>query len=88
MNKFISRKLIITIISLIIIIYMKISNLLSDTYFTISFLFIYFTYLFVQGVIDIKQLNIRTPIFEVKSDDNENSTTEERLFDSENNNST
>jgi len=88
MNKFISRKLIITIISLIIIIYMKISNSLSDTYFTISFLFIYFTYLFVQGVIDIKQLNIRTPIFEVKSNNNENSTTEERLFDSENNNST
>lgn len=67
---------------------MKISNSLSDTYFTISFLFIYFTYLFVQGVIDIKQLNIRTPIFEVKSNNNENSTTEERLFDSENNNST
>jgi hypothetical protein len=88
MNKFISRKLIITIISLIIIIYMKISNSLSDTYFTISFLFIYFTYLFVQGVIDIKQLNIRTPIFEVKSDNNGNSTTKERLFDSENNNST
>jgi len=58
MQNFISKKFILTLLLLLVITCLKTFGVLSDLYFTISFLSIYLAYIYIQGRIDVTKFEV------------------------------